>query len=141
VTQDDVCSLSARRAEHGFEDSGSESTPERAWRSIILALRATIGDVSALIGALDDGEWNVPSAAAGWTVKGVRTHMGDLLSVLISAIRGESVGDLGIEQLNDAHVAAKSGWSPSQVAADLERQASIGFPGPPRAYPGGTTRP
>jgi hypothetical protein len=85
-------------------------------------LRATLGDVSGLIGALDDGEWATASAAAGWTVKDVVTHFGDLLGILASAIAGTLSTDLGIERLNDTHIAAKSSWSPGHAVADLERQ-------------------
>jgi hypothetical protein len=78
--------------------------------------------VSGLIGALDDGEWATTSAAAGWTVKDVVTHFGDLLGILASAIGGTLSTDLGIERLNDAHIAARSSWSSDQVVANLERQ-------------------
>src|ERR1700722_4382697 len=91
-------------------------------------MRATLGDVSGLIGALDDREWATPSAAAGWTVKDVFAHFGDLLGILASAIAGTLDTDLGIERLNDAHVAAKSLWSPGQVSDDLERQAAALLP-------------
>ena len=91
-------------------------------------MRATLGDVSGLIGALDDGEWATASAAAGWTVRDVVTHFGDLLGILASAIGGTLSTDLGIERLNDAHVAAKSSWSSGQVVADLERQQAALLP-------------
>ena len=91
-------------------------------------MRATLGDVSGLIGALDDGEWAMPSAAAGWTVKDVFAHFGDLLGILASAIGGTLSTDLGIERLNDAHIAAKSSWSSGQVTANLERQAAALLP-------------
>ena len=91
-------------------------------------MRATMGDVSALIGSLDDSEWTMPSAAAGWTIKDVVTHMGDLLGTLALAIRGELDTELGIERLNDASVAVKSAWSPAEVVADLEHQAPAMFP-------------
>jgi uncharacterized protein (TIGR03083 family) len=91
-------------------------------------MRATMGDVSALIRSLDGSEWTAPSAAAGWTVKDVFTHFGDLLGILTSAIQGELNTDLGIERLNDVNVAAKSAWSPGQVIADLEQHASVVFP-------------
>jgi uncharacterized protein (TIGR03083 family) len=91
-------------------------------------IRATLGDVSGLIGALDDGEWATASAAAGWTVKDVVTHFGDLLGILASAIGGTLSTDLGIERLNDAHIAAKASWSPGQVVADLERQQAALLP-------------
>src|SRR3984957_10787858 len=91
-------------------------------------MRATLGDASGLIGALDDGEWATASAAAGWTVKDVVTHFGDLLGILASAIGGTLDIDLGIERLNDAHVAAEALWAPGQISADLERQAAALLP-------------
>jgi uncharacterized protein (TIGR03083 family) len=91
-------------------------------------MRATLGDVSGLISSLGDDEWATPSAAAGWTVKDVFTHFGDLLGILASAIAGTLGTDLGIERLNDAHIAAKSSWSPGRVAADLQRQATALLP-------------
>jgi uncharacterized protein (TIGR03083 family) len=91
-------------------------------------MRATLGDVSGLAGALDDSEWATPSAATGWTVKDVLTHFGDLLGILAAAIGGTLDTDLGIERLNDAHVAAKSAWSSGEVVADLERQATAVLP-------------
>jgi len=54
------------------------------------------------------------SAAAGWTVKDVVAHFGDLLVILASAIGGTLSTVLGIERLNDAHIAAKSSWSSGQ---------------------------
>jgi uncharacterized protein (TIGR03083 family) len=96
-------------------------------REGIAGLRATLDDVLTIFRSLDD-EWNMPSAAAGWTVKDVATHMGDLLGILIAAIRGELTTGLGIEKLNDMNVAAKSSWSPDQVIADLERQSAIALP-------------
>jgi uncharacterized protein (TIGR03083 family) len=93
-------------------------------------LRATMGDISALLSSLDDSEWETLSAATGWTVKDVVTHMGDLLGILIAAMRGEldAAPGTGIERLNDADVAARSTWSPAQVTADLKRQAGIALP-------------
>jgi hypothetical protein len=41
--------------------------------------------VSGLISSLGDDEWATPSAAAGWTVKDVFTHFGDLLGILAFA--------------------------------------------------------
>src|ERR1700728_2756698 len=91
-------------------------------------MRATLGDVSGLIGALDGGEWATASAGAGWTVKDVFAHLRGLLRILAAAIAGTLDTDLGIERLNDAHVAAKSLWSPGQVSDDLERQAAALLP-------------
>jgi uncharacterized protein (TIGR03083 family) len=91
-------------------------------------MRAAIDDASSLLGSLDDAEWNTPSAAAGWTVKDVATHMPDLLNILVTAVQGDLDTDLGIEALNDARMAAKSSWSPAQVLDDLARQSAVALP-------------
>jgi uncharacterized protein (TIGR03083 family) len=104
-------------------------------------MRATIDDVSVLLGSLDDGEWNTPSAAARWTVKDVATHLPDLLNILVTAVQGVLDTDLGIESLNDARVAAKSSWSPAQVLDDLARQSAVALPmfEGPQAEPSAST--
>jgi hypothetical protein len=53
------------------------------------------------------------------------THFADLLGILASAIGGTLSTDLGIERLNDAHVAS---WSSGQVVAYLERQQAALLP-------------
>jgi uncharacterized protein (TIGR03083 family) len=91
-------------------------------------MRASLDDVSTLLASLNDDEWNAPSAAAGWTVKDVATHVPDLQNILVTAVQGQLNTDLGIEPLNDARVAAKSSWSPAQVLDDLTRQSAIALP-------------
>ncbi|MEU6069013.1 maleylpyruvate isomerase N-terminal domain-containing protein [Streptomyces sp. NPDC047082] len=56
----------------------------------MVGLRATIDDVRVALPSLSGDEWAAPSAATGWSVKDVGTHMADLLSLLMSAVRGES---------------------------------------------------
>jgi uncharacterized protein (TIGR03083 family) len=91
-------------------------------------MRADIDDVSALLGSLDDSEWDAPSAAAGWTVKDVATHLPDLMDILVTGVQGTLHTDLGIERLNDERVAAKSSWVPAQILDDLARQSAVALP-------------
>jgi uncharacterized protein (TIGR03083 family) len=91
-------------------------------------MRASLDDVSTLLASLNDDEWYALSAAVGWTVKDVATHVPDLLNILVTAVQGQLNTDLGIEPLNDARVAAKSSWSPAQVLDDLTRQSAVALP-------------
>ncbi|MFD4600414.1 maleylpyruvate isomerase N-terminal domain-containing protein [Streptomyces sp. NPDC058464] len=86
-------------------------------------LRATIEDVRTVLLSLSGDEWAAQSAATGWSVKDVATHMADLLGVLTSAVKGELDTDLGIERLNDAHVSEKTGWTSDDVIKDFAGQS------------------
>jgi uncharacterized protein (TIGR03083 family) len=125
-----TCVLACKRV------AGTLATPphvhRKGWIDMsfegMAGMRAAIDDVATLLGSLGDGEWNAPSAAAGWTVKDVATHLPDLLNILVTAVQGDLSTDLGIEPLNDARVAAKSSWSPAQVLDDLARQSAVALP-------------
>jgi hypothetical protein len=88
-------------------------------------MRASIDDASKLLASLEESEWYGPSAAAGWAVKDVATHLPDPLDILVTGVQGRLHTDLGIEPLNNERVAAKSSWSPAQVLDDLARQSGI----------------
>ncbi|MFJ1699272.1 maleylpyruvate isomerase N-terminal domain-containing protein [Streptomyces sp. NPDC088252] len=91
-------------------------------------LRATIDDVRMVLLSLGVDEWVAPSAATGWSVKDVATHMADLLSILTSAVRGAPDTGLGIERLNDVHVTERADWAPDDVLADFTRQSAEALP-------------
>ncbi|GAA3367397.1 hypothetical protein GCM10020367_67360 [Streptomyces sannanensis] len=90
----------------------------------MVGLRATIDDVRMVLRSLSGDEWAAPSAATGWSVKYVATHMADLLSILMSAVRGELDTDLGIEWLNDVHATERADWTPDDVLEDFTRQSA-----------------
>jgi uncharacterized protein (TIGR03083 family) len=94
----------------------------------LAGFRATIDDVREALPHLDDKEWTTPSAAAGWDVKDVVNHLGDLLSILVSAVQGELTTDLGIEALNDADVAAKRDWTRDQVLEGFDQAVATALP-------------
>ncbi|MFJ1549699.1 maleylpyruvate isomerase N-terminal domain-containing protein [Streptomyces sp. NPDC088246] len=84
-------------------------------------LRATIDDVRAVLPLLSGDEWAAPSAATGWSVKDVATHIADLMGILMAAARGELDTGLGIERLNDVHVSEKAARAPDDVLKDFKR--------------------
>jgi hypothetical protein len=70
-------------------------------------MRAAGGDLIDTARSLNEGEWQSPSAAAGWSVQDVVSHVGCLLELLQAAVRGEAVPDSGIERLNEVTVAGR----------------------------------
>lgn len=91
-------------------------------------MRASIGDMCKSLGSLEESEWYMPSAAEGWTVKDVATHLPDLLGILVAGVEGALHTNLGVESLNNERVAAKSSWTPAQVLEDLGRQSAVALP-------------
>jgi uncharacterized protein (TIGR03083 family) len=71
--------------------------------------------------SLDPDEWQLPSAASGWSVQDVVVHTGSLLGLLMAAVGGEEVPEIGIEALNDIQVAEKRGWDSTQALGALRQ--------------------
>jgi hypothetical protein len=70
---------------------------------------------------LDADQWQLPSAATGWSVQDVVVHAGCLLGLLMAAVGGEVVPETGIEALNDIQVAEKRGWNSAQALEALQQ--------------------
>jgi hypothetical protein len=81
---------------------------------------------------LDPDQWQLPSAASGWSVQDVVVHAGCLLGLLMAAVGGETVPEIGIEALNDMQVAEKRGWNSAQaldaLQQNLEKAQSVFAP-------------
>ena len=71
---------------------------------------------------LDEEEWQLPSAASGWSVQDVVVHAGWLLGDLMAAVGGEVLPEMGIEALNDIQVAEKRGWASRQAVDFFQQQ-------------------
>jgi Mycothiol maleylpyruvate isomerase N-terminal domain len=67
-------------------------------------------DLMEVARSLNEGEWHTPSAAVGWSVQDVVSHVGCLPELLQPAVRGEAVPDSGIEPLNEVMVAGRRDW-------------------------------
>jgi Mycothiol maleylpyruvate isomerase N-terminal domain len=70
---------------------------------------------------LDTAQWQLPSAASGWSVQDVVVHTGCLLGLLMAAVDGEVPPEIGIEALNDIQVAEKQGWNSAQALEALQQ--------------------
>jgi uncharacterized protein (TIGR03083 family) len=88
----------------------------------IVGMRSAAGDLVDIGRGLDDTEWHTPSAAAGWSVRDVISHVGCLLELLQAAVRGETLPDSGIEAINDAMVAERRGWDNTRILENVHKQ-------------------
>jgi hypothetical protein len=93
----------------------------------ISGMRAAAGDLMEVARDLNEGEWHTPSAAVGWSVQDVVSHVGCLLEVLQAAVRGEAVPDSavpdsGIEPLNEVMVAGRRDWDTARTLNNVEKQ-------------------
>ena len=85
-------------------------------------MRSAGGDLIDIARGLDDAEWQTPSAAAGWLVRDVISHVGCLLELLQAAVRGEERPDSGIEAINDAMVSERRGWDNTRILENVQKQ-------------------
>jgi hypothetical protein len=88
----------------------------------ISGMRAAGGDLIDVARSLSEGEWQTPSAAAGWSVQDVVSHVGCLLELLQAAVSGEAIPDSGIEPLNEVMVADRRGWDAACTLNNVEKQ-------------------
>ena len=78
-------------------------------------------DILTIGETLDSDQWQIPSAATGWSVQDVVVHTGCLLGLLMAAVDGEAVPDTGIEALNDIQVVEKRSWNGAQALEALQQ--------------------
>jgi uncharacterized protein (TIGR03083 family) len=88
----------------------------------IAGMRAAASDLVDIGRGLDETEWQTTSAAAGWSVHDVISHVGCLLELLQAAVGGEEAPDNRIEPLNDAMVAERRGWDHMRVLDNVQKQ-------------------
>lgn len=69
---------------------------------------------------LAPGEWEMPSAAAGWSVRDVVAHLGGSAKALFTPTVLALMRTDDIERTNDDIVEVRRGWQPEQVRAEFE---------------------
>ncbi|MFD8725871.1 maleylpyruvate isomerase N-terminal domain-containing protein [Streptomyces sp. NPDC059629] len=87
--------------------------------------RLAAASVLAVAEELTDKEWAAPSAAKGWTVQDVVTHIAELMSTLVAAVNGdlpEPAMPIGVEQMNDLAVASRANWTPDQTLKSFQNE-------------------
>jgi hypothetical protein len=85
-------------------------------------MRSAASDLIDIARSLNRGEWQTPSAATGWSVQDVVSHIGCLLELLQVAVRGEAVPDSGIEPLNELMVADRRDWDAARTLNNVQKQ-------------------
>jgi hypothetical protein len=85
-------------------------------------MRSAAKDLIDIARSLNAGEWQTPSAATGWSVQDVVSHVGCLLELLQAAVRGEAVPDSGIEPLNEVMVSGRRDWDAARTLDNVQRQ-------------------
>src|ERR1700746_1616807 len=88
----------------------------------ISGMRGAAGDLIEVARSLNEAEWRTPSAAMGWSVHDVVSHVGCLLELLQAAVGGEALPDSGIERLNEVMVAERRGWDTASTVNNVEKQ-------------------
>ena len=69
---------------------------------------------------LTPGEWDAPSRCAGWSVKGVLSHMSAIFHGCFTPWFINLVRTREVEQANDRDVERRISWTPEQVLREYE---------------------
>lgn len=85
-------------------------------------MRAAGADLVEVATALTPQQWDIETAATGWSVKDVFIHIGTLLELLQTAVSGAQAPPVGVEQLNDLVVAQHREWTTVQTVDFLQEQ-------------------
>jgi uncharacterized protein (TIGR03083 family) len=103
--------------------TGSNGSPgPDVSRAGIAGMRTAAQDIVVVAKTFTDAEWQTPSAAAGWSVQDVVTHLGCLLGDLVAAVRGQPLPDVGVERLNDIQVSEQPYRTGAETIAFLTDQ-------------------
>lgn len=90
----------------------------------IVGMRRAAHDIITVAETLAEADWQTPSAASGWTIQDVVTHVGCLLGDLVAAVNHQPLPDIGIETLNDLQVAERPSQTGAETIAFLNDQFS-----------------
>jgi uncharacterized protein (TIGR03083 family) len=93
----------------------------------MIGMELATRQILAVGDTLTDEQWQLPSAASGWSVQDVVTHAGCLLGFLMDQVGGAAMPDIGIEKLNEIQVAEKRGWNSRQIIEFLRTQLEKGL--------------
>jgi uncharacterized protein (TIGR03083 family) len=87
----------------------------------MVGMQLAAQDILAIGEGLDPAQWQLPSAASGWSVQDVVVHTECLLDMLMAAVGGAAVPEIGIEALNDLQVTEQRGRSSAQALEALQQ--------------------
>ena len=94
------------------------------------AIEAVAADRAALLGIcdrLDDQQWEAPSGCAGWTVKDVITHLGNLFWMVADGAQLPDTSGMPTEQAQESWSRRSRALSAAEALADYEKVSELGL--------------
>ena len=95
-----------------------------------LAIEAVAADRAALLdicAGLGDQQWEAPSGCAGWTVKDVITHLGNLFWMIADGAQLPDTSGIPTERAQEIGVQARRALSAAEALADYEKVSEVGL--------------
>lgn len=87
----------------------------------VAALRAEREEVLQFCRRLTPDEWEAPSGCAGWSIKGVVSHMGAAFHGCFTPWFFRIMRTDNVERSSDNDVAQRASWEPAKVLREYER--------------------
>ena len=87
----------------------------------VAALRAEREEVLQFCRRLTPDEWDAPSGCAGWSIKGVVSHMGAAFHGCFTPWFFRIMRTDNVERSSDRDVAQRATWEPAKVLREYER--------------------
>jgi uncharacterized protein (TIGR03083 family) len=97
---------------------------------MLKAIEAVEADRAVLLDicrGLTDQQWQAPSGCAGWSVKDLVTHLGNLFWLVVDAQQLPDTTGVPTERAQEDGVAARRGLSAAEVLADYEKVSDTGL--------------
>ena len=97
---------------------------------MLKAIEAVEADRAVLLDicrGLTDEQWQAPSGCAGWSVKDLVTHLGNLFWLVVDAQQLPDTTGVPTERAQEDGVVARRGLSAADVLADYEKVSDTGL--------------
>jgi uncharacterized protein (TIGR03083 family) len=97
---------------------------------MLQAIEAVRADRAALLeicSGLSDEQWETPSGCAGWTVKDLVTHLGNLFWQVVDGAHLPDTSGVPVERGQEISVDARRGLPAAEVLADYEKVSEVGI--------------
>ncbi|MGY5058485.1 maleylpyruvate isomerase family mycothiol-dependent enzyme [Streptomyces sp. 900105755] len=90
-------------------------------RAGLAAARSSTAQLAAIVPKVDNGQWELPSACAGWRVIDVVAHLAALASEAVDPPPPDPALPKNRERYHDLRVDERRGWSHSEVIDEWRR--------------------
>jgi uncharacterized protein (TIGR03083 family) len=89
----------------------------------LAAARQSNAQLAGLVSSIDDSQWELPSACAGWRVIDVLAHLGALAYEAVYPPKPDPTWPKNRERYHDLRVDQRRGWSHAEVIDEWQRYA------------------